>query len=75
VLEFFGVVEAFPRYMGAYLARTSFGKRPGGETPPLQERTPARPAATAGLPHARRGYAVTLRRAPSVQAGTWLVIL
>jgi pyrroloquinoline quinone (PQQ) biosynthesis protein C len=29
VLEFFGVVEAFPRYMGAYLARTSFGKRPG----------------------------------------------
>jgi pyrroloquinoline quinone (PQQ) biosynthesis protein C len=29
VLEFFGVVESFPRYMGAYLARTSFGKRPG----------------------------------------------
>jgi pyrroloquinoline quinone (PQQ) biosynthesis protein C len=29
LLEFFGVVEAFPRYMGAYLARTSFGKRPG----------------------------------------------
>jgi pyrroloquinoline quinone (PQQ) biosynthesis protein C len=29
LLEFFGVVEAFPRYMGAYLARTTFGKRPG----------------------------------------------
>jgi pyrroloquinoline quinone (PQQ) biosynthesis protein C len=29
VLEFFGIVESFPRYMGAYLARTSFGKRPG----------------------------------------------
>jgi pyrroloquinoline quinone (PQQ) biosynthesis protein C len=29
LLEFFGVVESFPRYMGAYLARTSFGKRPG----------------------------------------------
>jgi pyrroloquinoline quinone (PQQ) biosynthesis protein C len=29
LLEFFGLVEAFPRYMGSYLARTSFGKRPG----------------------------------------------
>ena len=27
--EFFCLVEAFPKYMGAYLARTTFGKTPG----------------------------------------------
>ncbi|MBC6459389.1 TenA family transcriptional regulator [Actinomadura sp. HBU206391] len=29
LLEFFCVVEAFPKYMGAYLARTTFGQKPG----------------------------------------------
>lgn len=29
MLEFFCVVEAFPKYMGVYLGRTTFGKRPG----------------------------------------------
>src|SRR5690349_18937180 len=29
VLEFFGVVEGFPKYMGVYLAKTTFGRRPG----------------------------------------------
>jgi pyrroloquinoline quinone (PQQ) biosynthesis protein C len=29
VLEFFGIVESFPKYMGVYLARTTFGRRPG----------------------------------------------
>jgi pyrroloquinoline quinone (PQQ) biosynthesis protein C len=29
VREFFGVVEGFPKYMGVYLGRTTFGKRPG----------------------------------------------
>ncbi len=29
VLEFFGVVESFPKYMGVYLAKTTFGRRPG----------------------------------------------
>jgi pyrroloquinoline quinone (PQQ) biosynthesis protein C len=29
VCEFFCVVEAFPKYMGSYLARTTFGVRPG----------------------------------------------
>jgi pyrroloquinoline quinone (PQQ) biosynthesis protein C len=29
VKEFFGIVEAFPKFMGVYLARTTFGKRPG----------------------------------------------
>jgi pyrroloquinoline quinone (PQQ) biosynthesis protein C len=27
--EFFCIIEAFPKYMGAYLARTTFGQRPG----------------------------------------------
>ena len=27
--EFFGIVEAFPKFMGVYLARTTFGRRPG----------------------------------------------
>ncbi|MEO3782677.1 iron-containing redox enzyme family protein [Actinocorallia sp. B10E7] len=29
VLEFFCVVEAFPKYMGVYLGRTTYGKAPG----------------------------------------------
>jgi pyrroloquinoline quinone (PQQ) biosynthesis protein C len=29
VREFFCVVEAFPKYMGVYLGRTTYGKRPG----------------------------------------------
>jgi pyrroloquinoline quinone (PQQ) biosynthesis protein C len=29
LLEFFCVVEAFPKYMGAYLAKTTFGQTPG----------------------------------------------
>lgn len=29
ILDFFGVVEAFPKYMGAYLARSTFGQSPG----------------------------------------------
>lgn len=29
VPEFFGIVEAFPKYMGAYLARTTFGRSTG----------------------------------------------
>lgn len=29
VKEFFGVVEAFPKFMGVYLAKTTFGRRPG----------------------------------------------
>src|SRR5258708_20568166 len=29
VLEFFGVVEAFPKYMGVTLGKTTFGRRPG----------------------------------------------
>lgn len=29
MLEFFCVVEAFPKYMGVYLGRTTFGKRSG----------------------------------------------
>jgi pyrroloquinoline quinone (PQQ) biosynthesis protein C len=29
LLEFFSVVEAFPKYMGAYLAKTTFGRAPG----------------------------------------------
>ncbi|GAA0964599.1 TenA family transcriptional regulator [Actinocorallia libanotica] len=27
--EFFGVVESFPKYMGVYLGRTTYGRRPG----------------------------------------------
>jgi pyrroloquinoline quinone (PQQ) biosynthesis protein C len=29
VLEFFGVVESFPKYMGVTLGKTTFGRRPG----------------------------------------------
>jgi len=29
ILEFFCVVEAFPKYMGVYLGRTTYGKSPG----------------------------------------------
>lgn len=29
LLEFFCIVEAFPKYMGVYLARTTFGRTPG----------------------------------------------
>ncbi|GAB2861704.1 iron-containing redox enzyme family protein [Actinoallomurus bryophytorum] len=29
LLEFFCVVEAFPKYMGVYLAKTTFGQTPG----------------------------------------------
>jgi len=29
IREFFCVVEAFPKYMGVYLGRTTYGKRPG----------------------------------------------
>jgi pyrroloquinoline quinone (PQQ) biosynthesis protein C len=29
ILDFFCVVEAFPKYMGVYLAKTTFGQKPG----------------------------------------------
>src|SRR5258707_10837478 len=29
LLDFFCVVEAFPKYMGVYLAKTTFGQTPG----------------------------------------------
>jgi hypothetical protein len=29
ILEFFGIVESFPKYMGVYLGRTTFGRSPG----------------------------------------------